>query len=328
MKIKAYAVRPDEFKAFEEYGKKFGHEVSIEAKSITPETVELAKGFEGVTFLGNCTVNREVLQKLSEYGIRYIASRSAGVNNIDFKAAKEFGIKVSNVPAYSPNAVSEFAVTLAMCLLRNLPQALKRANVQNFGLSGLIGREIRNQTVGVIGVGKIGKEVAKAYKGFGAKVIGYDAFENEEAKEYLTYHTLEEVFELADVISFHCPLTVENYHLINKETIKKMKEGVIIINTARGGLIDAEALLEGLYSGKIAGAALDVYENEVGILHRDCTNLTIKDMIFNQLRSFQNVIITPHCAFYTDEAVANMVEYSLESLKLFEDNGESKCEVR
>lgn len=328
MKIKAYAARPDELASFKKYGQQFGHQVSLERQSLSPQTAELAEGFEGVAILGNCQANREALEKLASYGIHYLASRSAGINNIDLVAAKELGIKVSNVAAYSPNAVSEFAVMSALALLRNLSQAIHRVGVQNFGLAGLIGSEMRNQTVGVIGTGRIGREAAKAYKGFGAEVIGFDLYESEEAKQYLTYHSLDEVLAKADILSFHCPLTDDNYHMVNRQSIDKMKDGVLIVNTARGGLIDAEAALEAIHSGKIGGMALDVYENEVGIVHHDHTNDRLTDRVYNELRALPNVIITPHFAFYTDEAVANMVEYSLDSLKQFSETGESSYEVK
>ncbi|VWL84851.1 NAD(P)-dependent oxidoreductase [Oceanivirga miroungae] len=327
MRIKVFAARPDEFEAFSKYEKKYGHELSLESVSLKPETVHLAKGYEGVAFLGNCTVNREVLKKLSEYNIKYIASRSAGVNNIDFSAANEFGIKVSNVSAYSPNSVSEFAVLSALSLLRNLPKSLKRSNINDYSLPGLIGREMRNQTVGIIGTGNIGIMAAKAYKGFGAKVIAYDLYPKENIDDLLTYHSLDYVLKNSDIISLHCPLTEANHYMINKESIKNMKDNVVIINTARGGLINTRDLIDGIYDGKILAAALDVYENEVGILHVDHKNKMIKDSLFNELKSLSNVIVTPHYAFYTDEAVSNMVEYSLDSLKQFEKTKKSSYQV-
>lgn len=328
MKIKAYAVRPDEMDSFKLYSEKLGQELSYERASLCPANADLAKGFDAVTFLGNCIVNEETIKILSELSIKYIASRSAGVNNIDFEAAKKYGIKVSNVPAYSPNSVSEFAVMLSLVLLRKLSQAVHRTDIQNFSLAGLIGRELRNQVVGIVGTGRIGMETAKAFKGFGAKVIGYDLYPNEIAKEYLEYVSLEELISKADIISLHCPLTAENEHMINDKSIAEMKDNVIIINTSRGQLIDTKALISGLYSGKIAAAGVDVYEDEVGIVHSDHTNSLVKNSEINQLRSLSNVVITPHYAFYTDQAVANMVEFSLDSLNQFFHTGNSAYEVR
>lgn len=328
MKIIAYAVRPDERASFAKFAAAQGHEVTLCSESFGPATAHLAEGYEGVSILGNCLATAEALQIIAGFGIRFLASRSAGVNNIDLAAASSLGIHVSNVPAYSPNAVAEFAVLLTLSMARNLPQAIKRVGVQNFGLGGLIGCELRRKTIGFIGTGRIGLTTIKAFSGFGARLIGYDVFQNEAAKEYIEYKdSLEELYAEADIISLHCPLTKDNYHMINAESIAQMKDGVIIINTARGALMDADAVIQGLKSGKIGGLASDVYENEVGIFHTDHTNTVLTDDQLARLRSFPNVLITPHFGFYTDEAVANMVEYALESLKEFGETGHAKNEV-
>lgn len=311
MKIKVYGVRQDEVASFEKYGKKYGHEISLETEELSLATVEKAKGFKGVSFLENADVNKEVLTKLAEYGIHYIASRAPRVSNVDFEAAKELNIKVSNVPAFSTNAVSEFVVMAGLTLLRNLPEALLRVKEKNYSLGGLMGREMRDQTVGVIGTGRIGREAARAFKALGAKVIGHDMYPDKATSQYLKYETLENIFAQADIISLHCPLTEENYHMINKASIATMKDHVIIINTASAGLVDTAALKDGLSEGKIAGVALDKYENDEHTL----------------LDEFTNVIVTPHFAYYTDEAVANMVDFSLDSLKEFEEKGYSNYEV-
>lgn len=328
MKIIAYAVRPDELSSFEKYSKKLGHDVTLVKESFAPENAHLAEGYDAVSILGNCRATSEALEILSKLNINYLATRSAGVNNIDMEAARRFNIRVSNVPAYSPNAVAEFAVASTLCIARNLHQAIRRVDVQNFGLAGLIGFELRNKTIGFIGTGRIGLTTIKAFSGFGAKMIGYDLYPNEEAKKYIEYRTLDELFAEADIISMHCPLTPENLHLINAENISKMKDGVVIVNTARGALMDAAAVIEGLKSGKIGGVATDVYENEVGIFHNDHTNSILKDDILARLLQFPNVLVTPHFGFYTDEAVSNMVEYSLQNLKDFEVNNQCKNEIK
>lgn len=328
MKVIAYAVRPDEIASFEEYSKIYNHNVTLIKESFGPHNAHLAEGFYGVSILGNCKANKEGIEAIAKLGVKYLASRSAGVNNIDLETAKKYDIKVSNVPAYSPNAVSEFAVGITLCVLRNIQQAIRRVDVQNFGLSGLMGSELRNKTIGFIGTGRIGLATIKAFSGFSGKLIGYDLYENEEAKKYIEYKNLDELFAKSDIISLHCPLTPENYHLINKESIAKMKDGVIIVNTARGGLMNAEDLIGGLESGKIGGLATDVYENEVGIFHNDHRNSILEDDVLVRLLKFPNVLFTPHYAFYTDEAVDNMVEYSLESLSEFEKTGKSKNEVK
>ncbi len=327
MKILAYGVRPDEMQGFREFSKKYGHEVTTVSESFSPESAYLAKGYEGISILGNCRANREALEVLSSLGVKYMASRSAGINNIDLEACKEFGIKATNVPAYSPNSVSEFTVGLALVMTRKINQAIKRVQIQNFSLNGLIGIELRNLTIGVIGTGRIGFNVIKGFSGFGGEIIAYDIYQNKEVENYAEYKTLDKVLAESDIITLHCPLTDENYHMIDNEAIDKMKKGVIIINAARGALIDTEALIKGLKSEKIGGVAIDTYENEVGLFHNDHTNNILQDDTLARLMQFPNVVITPHCAFYTDNAVSNMVEIALSNLRDFELTGKAKNEI-
>ena len=324
MKILAYCVRPDEMESFEIFKKKYNHTVHIVKESFCPSNAHLAEGYDAVAILGNCTATREALEILNKLGIHYLATRSAGINNIDLEAATELDINVCNVPAYSPNSVAEYTVALTLALGRNLRKVFRRVDAQNFALDGLIGFELRNKTIGFIGTGRIGQCAMKAFSGFGAKMIGYDLYPNETAKEFIEYKSLEEVFAEADIISFHCPLTDDNYHLVRKENIEKMKDGVILVNTSRGALMNAEDLIEGLKSGKIGGVATDVYEHEVGIVHNNWEHKIIKDETLLALKSFPNVLFTPHCAFYTDEAVSNMVEYTLQNLYDFETTGKCK----
>lgn len=324
MKILAYCVRPDEMESFETFKIKYNHTVDIMKESFSPSTANLAKGYDAVSILGNCTANREALEIIKNLGINYLVTRSAGINNIDLEAAKELEINVSNVPAYSPNSVGEFTVAATLALARNFKKVVKRVESQNFALDGLIGFELRNKTIGFIGTGRIGQTAMKAFSGFGAKMIGYDLYPNEAAKEFIEYKTLEEVLHEADIISLHCPLTNDNYHLINKDTISLMKDGAIIVNTSRGALINADDLLDALISGKLSGVATDVYEHEVGIFHNNWEHKTINDKTLLALKSMPNVLLTPHYAFYTDEAVSNMVEFSLQNLYEFETTGECK----
>ena len=327
MKILAYCVRPDEMDGFNEFSKKYGHEVTTVAETFSPESAPLAEGYDGITILGNCHANRRALEIIASFGIKYMASRSAGINNIDLEACDELGIKVTNVPAYSPNSVSEFTVGVALNLTRNIHIGARRAEGQNFGLNGLIGIEVRNLTVGVIGTGRIGFNVVKAFSGFGCRIIAHDIDENKEVEEYAEYKSLDELYAEADIITLHTPLFDENYHMINEESISKMKDGVIIINPARGALVDAEALVKGLKSGKIRGAALDTYEHETGIFHNDHSNSILEDDTLARLLQLPNVIVTPHFAFYTDEAVSNMVEIALSNLKDFQLTGRGKNQI-
>lgn len=320
-KIIAFAVRDDEMEAFEKYSKLYNFEVTYVKESLNPNTVEKCmNGFEGVSFLGNCNVNREVLEKLKSCGIKYIASRSTGYDNIDLESAKELGLKVSN-SMYSSYSVADFTLMAGIMLLRNIPTTLKNISNSNFSLKGLIGREIREQTIGVIGTGKIGKIVATYFKNMGAKVIAYDLFPSCNDIEYVR---LEELLSCSDIITLHTPLTENNYHLVNKERIKLMKDGCLIINTSRGELIDLEALIEGIKSSKIGGVALDTFEGEKGIVHRDCTLSGYNHTQLKELLGLKNVIITSHQAFYTTKAVSDMVESSLSCLNEFLTTGTSK----
>lgn len=328
MKVLAYCVRPDEMDGFDKFSKKYNHEVTTTPQAFSPESAALAEGYEGISILGNCKANREALEIISSLGIKYMATRSAGINNIDLEACKDLGIQVTNVPAYSPNSVSEFTIGLALNLTRKIGAAMGRVQVQNFGLNGLIGIELRNLTIGIIGAGRIGFNVIKAFAGFGCKIIAYDICENKEVEEYAEYKTIEEVYAESDIITLHCPLVDETYHMIDGKAIEQMKNGAILINASRGALVDAEALIRGLKSGKIRGAALDTYENETGIFHSDHTNSILQDDILARLLQFPNVIITPHFAFYTDEAVSNMVEVALSNLKDFELSGMAKNELK
>ncbi|WP_315116966.1 D-isomer specific 2-hydroxyacid dehydrogenase family protein [uncultured Clostridium sp.] len=326
MKIIAYAYRPDETLAFEKFSKELNLDVTYVKECLSPENAHLAEGIEAVAILGNCNAKREVLEKLSKCGVKYLASRSAGYNNIDLNAAKELGIRVSNA-TYSPNSVADFATMLALMLNRRVIESIKRGQGHDYTLGGLMGNEFRNQTIGVIGTGRIGQTVIKNFSGFGCKILAYDLYPNEEMKKYVEYVDLDTLLGKADIITLHAPLFESNYHLINKETIAKMKDGVKIINTARGELIDTFDLIDGLKNGKIGGAGLDVIENELGIFHSDCRFKAINHDGLAILKGLPNVILTPHCAFYTDQAVSDMVECGLRSLHSFLVNGNSSWEI-
>lgn len=327
MKVIAYACRPDEKPGFDKFTSELNMEVTYVKESLSLENVHLCEGFEAVTILGNCNAGREVLEKLKKLGVKYLASRSAGYNNIDVDAAKQLGIRISNA-AYSPNCVADFAVMLALMVNRRVTDALKRNVAKDYSLPGLMGQELRNQTIGVIGTGRIGQSVIKNFSGFGCKILGYDLYENEEMKDYIDYVELDTLFSKADIITLHTPLFESNYHLINKETIAKMKDGVKIINTARGELINTVDLIDGLKSGKIGGAGLDVLESELGIFHHDCRVSGVQNEQLAILNQLSNVVITGHFAFYTDQAVLDMVECGLRSLYDFMTYGDSRLEIK
>ncbi len=327
IKVTAFASRPDERSSFDLFEDKLNLEIKHVANQLSLEVVEQAKGSVGVTVLGNCDCSKEVLEALSKLGVKYLASRSAGYNNIDVEAAKELNIKISNAQ-YSPNCVADFAIMLALMLNRKVLTGLKRNVANDFSLPGLQGQEMKNMTVGIIGTGRIGQAVIKNYSGFGCKIIGYDLYENEEMKKYITYVDLDYLFENSDIISLHTPLFDSTYHIINKDSIAKMKKGVKIINTARGELIDTQALIDGLKSKQIGGAGLDVLESEKGIFHNDCRLKGFVNDHISILKSLDNVVLTNHFAFYTDQAVEDMVYCGLNSLSQFINTNTADFEIK
>jgi len=284
---------------------------------LNPKTVELAKGHDAVCVFVNDTVNEEVINKLYEFGVKIIALRCAGYNNVDL--SKAFGkIHVVHVPAYSPYAVAEHAMALLLTSIRRIHKAYIRTKDFNFSLDGLTGFNLHGKTVGVIGTGKIGRIFIDICKGFGMNVLAYDKFPNPEVPA--KYVSLEELYKESDIISLHCPLTDETHHMINTKEIDQMKKGVVIINTSRGALIDSEALLEGIKSRKIGAACLDVYEEESNIFFKDYSGHIIDDEILARLISMPNVIVSSHQAFLTKEALDNIAETTIGNVRSYFEN--------
>ena len=328
MKIIAYSVRKDEIPYFEKFAKEFGVEYATTSKELNAKTAYLAEGFDCVSVYTSSKEMNGAWGILAKFGIKYFSVRTAGFDGCNIKQANMRGIRIANVPRYSPSAIAEFAVAMTLSVVRHLPLALRRARVQDFSVDGLIGRELNTMTVGIIGTGNIGRASAKAFNAFGSKVIAYDMYQNEEAKKYLEYKSLDEVLSQSDIISLHVPLTKDNYHIINKDSIAKMKKGVVIINTARGGHVDGRAVRDAVVEGKVAAAGLDVYEFEKGMLKKDLSGVVIKDEIFRDLKNLPNVIMTPHIAFNTDVAVRNMVKISTENLISFYNNDNCNNELK
>lgn len=328
MKILAYNVRADEEKYVKAWAAKNQVTVDVNQKDLTPETVEDAQDYDGVCALQTSPYDPEVYTKLISYGIPQLAIRSVGFDGIDVPKAKATGLKVTNVPGYSPSAIAEFSVQQALQMIRETPAFTKNVQAQDFRWNGLISKELKHMTVGVIGTGRIGKSAIDIYRGFGSKIVAYDLYPNEDLKPYVAYvDDLSELYAAADLITLHAPATAENHHLINKESIAQMKDGVYIVNTARGGLIETADLIAGLDSGKIAGAALDTYENETDYFGKDWSDKQIPDVILQELLHRDDVIVTPHIAFYTEMAVNNMVDISLDSVKEVLENGSSRNEI-
>ena len=283
------------------------------------DSVAMAKNCDVICCFANDDLNKEVIKSLHDLGVKLIATRSAGFNHIDISAAKEFKIPVVRVPEYSPYAVAEHAVALMLSLNRKIPQAYLRVKELNFTLDGLVGFDLHGKTVGVIGVGRIGKTFAKIMNGFGAIVLGYDIQKDEDLERtgVLKFVELERLFKESDIISLHVPLNAQTKHLINQNTIQMMKSAVMIINTGRGGLIDTTALIEALKKKKIGSAGLDVYEEEEGVFFEDLSCLGIEDDKLARLLTFPNVLITSHQGFLTAEALSNIAQTTFQNIADF-----------
>ena len=295
----------------------------LEAR-LSPDTYKLAEGCDAVCVFVNDDINSFVIDKLCEMGVKLIALRCAGYNNVDIEHA--YGkIHVVRVPAYSPYAVAEHAMALLLTSIRRIHKAYIRTKDFNFSLNGLTGFDLHGKTVGVIGTGKIGRIFIDICRGFGMQVIAYDKFPAKDSG--IEYVTLDELWERSDVISLHCPLTDENRHLINSESMDKMKKGVVIINTSRGALIDTEALVEGIKQRKIGAACLDVYEEESDVFFHDYSNHIVNDDVLARLISMPNVIVTSHQAFLTNEALGNIADTTLQNIRDFFGTGLCANEV-
>jgi D-lactate dehydrogenase len=329
MKFIAYGVRKDEEGYANAWSQEHGVEVKLVSELLNKETVKLAKGYDAIIAYQQLPYEDEIFTTMKEYGIKDLSIRNVGVDNIPADVAKANDVRVTNVPSYSPSAIAELAISGLMQLLRRMPEFNEKLAKGDFRWEPDIAKELHTMTVGVVGTGRIGRAGINIYKGFGAKVLGYDVFHNPELeKEGMYVDTTDELFAQADVITLHAPATKENYHMINKDSIAKMKDGVYIINTARGDLLNAEDLLAAVKSGKVAGAVLDVYENEVGIFNSDFTGKEIPDATLKALMEQKNIILTPHVAFYTETAVKNMVDVSFDSAADMVSKGESKNEVK
>ena len=319
IKVAFYDAKPYDKPSFERYGEAHGVEFKYLEAKLCEDTADLAKGCNAVCVFVNDTVNAAVIDRLYALGIKLVALRSAGYNNVDVRHA--FGkIHVVHVPAYSPYAVAEHAMALLLISVRRIHKAYNRTREFNFSLNGLTGFDFHGKTVGVIGTGKIGRIFIDICRGFGMKVIAYDPYPTDNVE--IEYVSLDELFAQSDVISLHCPLNDGTFHTVNGDAIAKMKKGVVIVNTSRGALIDAEALLNGIKSRKIGAACLDVYEEEADIFFEDRSGHIMSDDLLARLISMPNVIVTSHQAFLTEEALANIAETTVNNIRsLFDNDG-------
>ena len=315
MKLAFFDTKPHDINSFDKRLTAANIEVKYFDTHLNEDTVQLANGFDAVCIFVNDVVNQAVVDKLYSYGIRIIVLRCAGFNNVDLKAC-DGKIQVFRVPAYSPYAVAEHAMALLLTINRRTHKAYLRTREFNFSLKDMCGFDLRGKTVGIIGTGKIGRVFADICHGFGMNIIGYDKFPTEHPN--ITYVGLETLFEQSDIISLHCPLTFETYHMINAMAIKTMKPGVVILNTSRGGLIDTDALINGLLDRKIGAACLDVYEEEADVFFEDRSGHILEDDKLVRLISMPNVLVTSHQAFLTNEALDNIAETTIDNLLQFQ----------
>ena len=324
MKIFAYGIREDEKPSLNEWIAAHPEvEVGYTDKLLDPETAKLAEGADAVNVYQQLDYTRETLTALHELGINKMSLRNVGTDNIDFDAAREFDFSISNVPVYSPNAIAEHSMIQMSRLLRRAKALDAKIAKHDLRWAPTIGREVRMQTVGVIGTGHIGRVAINILKGFGAKVIAYDLYRNAELEaEGIYVDTLDELYAQADVISLYVPGVPANHHMINAESIAKMKDGVVLVNVSRGNLMDIDAVIAGLDSGKISDFAMDVYEEEVGLFNVDWSDKEFPDAKIADLIARENVLVTPHTAFYTTKAVLEMVHQSMDASLAF-INGET-----
>jgi D-lactate dehydrogenase len=315
MRVAVFSTKPYDQEFFTRANEGAGHELRFLEARLRADTVALAEGFEAVCAFVNDVLDAEVVGSLAQGGTKVIALRCAGFNNVDLEACKEKGMTVVRVPAYSPHAVAEHAVALLLALNRQVHRAYNRVREGNFALEGLIGFDMIGKTAGVIGTGKIGAAVCQILQGFGCRVLAHDPYPNESLG--LEYVELDRLYAESDIVTLHLPLAKESHHLMGEEAIAKMKDGVVLINTSRGGLLDTKAVIEGLKSGKIGRLGLDVYEEEGALFFEDRSHGVLQDDVFARLLTFPNVLITGHQAFLTTEALTQIAETTLGNLTAF-----------
>ena len=329
LRIAFFDAKSYDIESFNAVNKDYNFDIRYYQERLSISTVPLAKDADVVCIFVNAECDAKVIDELVNNGVKLVALRCAGFNNVDLKAA-EGRIRVTRVPAYSPHAVAEYAVSLMLSLNRKIYRAVNRTREGNFTLHGLLGFDMYGKTAGIIGMGRIAKELIKILHGFGMNVMAYDLYPDYEfAKQYdVKVVGLDELYTHSDIISLHCPLTPDTKFLINKDSIAKMKKGVMIINTGRGKLIHTEDLIEGLRSKQVGSAGLDVYEEERDYFYEDRSDKMIDDDVLARLLMVPNVVLTSHQAFFTAEALHNIAISTLNSVKEFADGKDLTCEVK
>ena len=326
-KILCFGVREYEIPTFDELGKKYNYELVYRPQYINNDNRSDAYGYETIMVRGNCFLNKESLLDLQNHGLKTLLTRTAGFNHVDVKACKELGINAAYAPGYSPNAISELTLTLAMSLLRNVAYATKRTSEGNFVVTKqMFSREVRSCTVGILGCGKIGRTTGKLFKGLGAKVVGYDPYPCDAGREILEYLSLDDFLAQSDIICCHLPyIKGVNEDFINADFIAKMKDHAILVNTARGECMDYEAVIAGLESGKLDGLGLDVVKNEKALFFKDHSNEKLSDPVHAKLLElYPKVLITPHVGSASNLALRDMIEFSLRNMDEIIETGTCK----
>lgn len=319
MELVVFSSKSYDRDAFQKANQNYNHQLKFLDVHLNPETITLSGSSPAICAFVNDVLNEETLKKFSSQGGKIIALRSAGYNHVDLKAAKKYSIKIVRVPAYSPSSVAEHTIGLLLCLNRKIHKAYARVREGNFSLEGLTGFDLASRTVGVIGTGNIGFIVARILKSFGSEVLASDPVENPEVlKLGIPYVPLKELLQRSDVITLHCPLNTNTFHIIDEEEVSLLKSGAILVNTSRGALINTQAVLKSLKSQKLGGLAIDVYEEEEGVFFEDGSARPLADDTLARLLTFPNVLITGHQAFLTHEALSTIAETTLNSLSQFE----------
>ena len=320
MKTAVFSTKPYDAKFLAAANVNASHQFDFFEEKLNNHTAKLAEGNTAVCAFVNDALSARVLDVLHSQNIRMIALRCAGFNQVDLRHAFALGIKVAHVPAYSPYAVAEFALTLVMALNRRIHRAYNRVRDGNFSIDGLLGFDLHGKTVGIVGTGKIGRVLARLFSGFCVKILGHDLYQNTEFTHLGgSYVELDTLFLESDIVSLHCPLTPQTFHLIDEQSIAKMKKGVMIINTSRGALVDAGAVIEGLKSEQIGYLGLDVYEQEADLFYENLSERIIQDDVLQRLVTFPNVIVSSHQAYFTDTALQNISNTTISNLTAFEN---------
>lgn len=329
MKIAVFSSKPYDETFLRQASQRYGYEPTFLEPRLTAATVGLAAGYSAVCVFVNDRLEADVLEQLAGNGTQIVALRCGGFNNVDLSAAQRLGLKVVRVPAYSPYSVAEHAVALMLTLNRKIHRAHARVREGNFSLHGLLGFDLHGRTVGVVGTGQIGRVVTAIMHGFGCRILGFDHARNAACEALgMSYVSLPELLAASDIVTLHCPLTPETWHLIDGQAIERMKPGVMLINTSRGAVVDTKAAIAGLKSGRIGYLGLDVYEEEADYFFEDLSQGVISDDLLARLLTFPNVIVTGHQAFFTEDALRNIAETTIDNLREIEQTGGSQNEVK